>query len=132
LAPDGRFRTGDRGYLDDCAGLMFVARQSESIRVKGEFVPINYVEDHFRASLTGIDDLAIWKRSSDLADEEIVLYFQGAPISLDNLRSASSRLPAFMRPAQVVRLETLPRDTAVGKTRRRELASAPAIERADL
>ena len=132
LAPDGRFRTGDRGYLDDCAGLTFVARQSESIRVKGEFVPINYVEDHFRASLTGIDDLAIWKRSSDLADDEIVLYFQGDPISLDNLRSASSRLPAFMRPAQVVRLETLPRDTAVGKTRRRELASAPAIERADL
>ena len=132
LAPEGHFHTGDRGYLDEHGGLTFVARQSESIRVKGEFVPINYVEDHFRDSLAGIRDLAIWKRSSDLADDEIVLYFEGEHVSADDVRAASSGLPAFMRPAQIVRLHTLPRDTAVGKTRRRELAGAEAIERAEL
>jgi crotonobetaine/carnitine-CoA ligase len=132
LLTDGRFHTGDRGYLDDAADLIFVARQSESIRVKGEFVPISYVEDHFRARLEGVHDLAIWKRPSDLADDEVVLYLEGAAISVDGVRTASLQLPPFMRPAQVVRLEALPRDTTVGKTRRRELAGIPAIEQAEL
>jgi crotonobetaine/carnitine-CoA ligase len=133
LVTDGGFHTGDRGYLDDSADLIFVARQSESIRVKGEFVPISYVEDHFRASLDGVRDLAIWKRPSDLVDEEIVLYLEGDdPISVGNVRRASSQLPPFMRPAHVVRLEALPRDTTVGKTRRRELAGLVAIEQAEL
>ena len=58
---------------------MFIERASESIRVKGEFVPIGYVEQRF-ASVDTLHDVAVWRRSSDLVDDEIVLYVVGDAI----------------------------------------------------
>ncbi len=47
---DGWFATGDLGRVDAAGNLVFIERRAESIRVKGEFVPIGYVEEQLRAS----------------------------------------------------------------------------------
>ena len=128
---DGWFATGDLGRTDDAGNLVFIERRSESIRVKGEFVPIGYVEQRF-ASVDGIGDVAVWRRDSDLVDDEIVLYMTGQSIPTDAILATSADLPSFMRPSEVARVGDIPRDSGVGKVRRRLLGGVSVLERADL
>ena len=128
---DGWFATGDLGRVDDAGNLVFIERASESIRVKGEFVPIGYVEQRF-ASVEGLHDVAVWRRDSDLVDDEVVLYVTGESIPVERIRAVSAGLPAFMRPAEAARIAAMPRDSGVGKVRRRLLGDAAVLERADL
>ena len=128
---DGWFATGDLGRVDDAGNLVFIERRSESIRVKGEFVPIGYVEQRF-SSVDGIEDVAVWRRDSDLVDDEIVLYMTGQSIPTDAILATSADLPSFMRPSEVARVGDIPRDSGVGKVRRRLLGGVSVLERADL
>jgi acyl-CoA synthetase (AMP-forming)/AMP-acid ligase II len=123
----GWFATGDLGRVDAAGNLVFIERKAESIRVKGEYVPIGYVEQRF-ASVEGLDDLAVWRRSSELVDDEVVLHVVSDRVPLDDILAVSATLPGFMRPACVVRVERIPRDSGVGKVRRRELADVPPLE----
>ena len=128
---DGWFATGDLGRVDDAGNLVFIERRSESIRVKGEFVPIGYVEQRF-SSVDGIEDVAVWRRDSDLVDDEIVLYMTGPAIPTDAILATSADLPSFMRPSEVARVGDIPRDSGVGKVRRKLLGGVSVLERADL
>lgn len=49
----GWFDTGDLGHTPDPDYLVFLERATESIRVKGEFVPIPFVESHL-AGIVGL------------------------------------------------------------------------------
>ena len=130
--PDGWFATGDLGRIDEAGNLVFIERRAESIRVKGEFVPIGYVEQRL-AAVEGLDDLAVWRRRSELVDDEIVLYTAAAAsLPVERIRSAVAELPPFMRPSSVVRVAEIPRDSGVGKVRRRLLSDAQALESAEL
>ena len=128
---DGWFHSGDLGYTDDLGGLVYIARASDSVRVKGEFVPVPFVEEAFR-HLPGIGEVAVWKRPSELVDEELVLFMEGEVVPVEEIRQVSAGLPSFMRPAAVARLTALPRDTGVGKIRRRELDLSAAVELVEL
>ena len=129
---DGWFATGDLGRVDGAGNLVFIERRSESIRVKGEFVPIGHVEQRF-ALVDGIEDVAVWRRDSDLVDDEIVLYMTGTgPIPTDRIQAVRADLPAFMRPAVAARVAEIPRDSGVGKVRRRLLGHATVLEAVDL
>ena len=128
---DGWFATGDLGRTDESGNLVFIERRSESIRVKGEFVPIGYVEQRF-ASVDGIDDVAVWRRDSDLVGDEIVLYMTGESIPTGAILATSAGLPAFMRPSAVARVGGIPRDSGVGKVRRRLLTDIAVQEWIDL
>jgi crotonobetaine/carnitine-CoA ligase len=128
---DGWFDTGDLGRCDGTDHLVFLERAAESIRVKGEFVPIPFVENHL-ASVDGITDHALWKRKGTLVDDEVVLYAVADPLPLELLRATIAELPAFMRPAAVARVAALPRDAAAGKVQRRSLADQPVLEWVEL
>ncbi len=127
----GWFDTGDLGRVDGQDYLVFLERAAESIRVKGEFVPIPYVENHL-AAVTGLGDHAVWKRQGALVDEEVVLYAVGDPLPLDQLRRRIADLPAFMRPVAVARVGALPRDAAAGKVQRRLLGEQPVLDWVEL
>ena len=131
LVDDGWFPTGDLGYNDQQGGLVYLGRASDSVRVKGEFVPLRFVEDTFR-TIRAIDDLALWKRPSSLVDEDLVLFIEADSVPIEEIRNTASELPGFMRPSAIARLKALPRDTTVGKTRRRELDVNSAIEVVEL
>ena len=127
----GWFDTGDLGRADGDDYLVFLERAAESIRVKGEFVPIPYVENHL-AAVAGLSDHALWKRPGALVDEEVVLYAVADPLPLDQLRQRIADLPAFMRPVAVARVGALPRDAAVGKVQRRLLGEQPVLDWVEL
>jgi carnitine-CoA ligase len=124
---EGWFDTGDLGRAEGPDYLVFLERGAESIRVKGEFVPIPYVESRF-ADVAGIADSAIWKRRGALVDDEVVLYVVADDVPVDALRELIGELPAFMRPVAVARVAELPRDAAAGKVQRRLLDERPALE----
>jgi acyl-CoA synthetase (AMP-forming)/AMP-acid ligase II len=124
---DGWFSTGDLGRVDEQGNLIFIERRAESIRVKGEFVPIGFVEDHF-AKVEGVDDVAIWRQDSELVDDEIALFVAGGSVDVEAVRAAREQLPIFMRPTVLVRVVAIPRDAGVGKIRRRELHHAEQLE----
>jgi carnitine-CoA ligase len=128
---DGWFDTGDLGRADGDDYLVFLERAAESIRVKGEFVPIPYVENHL-AAVAGLSDHAVWKRQGTLVDEEVVLYAVADPLPLDQLRQRIADLPPFMRPVAVARVGALPRDAAAGKVQRRLLGEQPVLDWVEL
>lgn len=131
LDAEGWFETGDLGRRDEDGSLIFLERRAESIRVKGEFVPIPFVEDRL-AGLPGITDHAIWKRPGALVDDEVVLFAVADALPLDELRRRVAELPPFMRPVAVARIESVPRDAAAGKVQRRLLGGDRVLEWVDL
>ena len=128
---EGWFATGDLGRVDENGNLVFIERSSESIRVKGEFVPIGYVEQRF-GTLDSIRDMAVWRRSNELVDDEIVLYLTGDAIPTEEIMAVSDDLPRFMRPSAAARVVEIPRDSGVGKVRRRQLDDVAVVEWIDL
>jgi len=128
---DGWFDTADLGRADGADYLVFLERAAESIRVKGEFVPIPYVENHL-AAVAGLTDHALWKRRGALVDDEVVLYAVADPLPIDGLRRRIADLPAFMRPVAVARVGALPRYAAAGKVQRRLLAEQPVLDWVEL
>jgi acyl-CoA synthetase (AMP-forming)/AMP-acid ligase II len=120
LDENGWFATGDLGRRDDRGGLVFVERAAESIRVKGEFVPIPFVEEQL-GTIDELDDLALWKKPGELVDDEVVLYVVAQKVPIDRIRTVAATLPAFMRPSHVAHIEEMPRDAAAGKVQRRLL-----------
>ncbi len=110
---------------------MFLERGAESIRVKGEFVPIPFVENHL-AAVPGLRDHALWKRRSDLVDDEVVLYADSpmartpSPWTPCGRASPSSRRSCG--PSAVARVAALPRDAAAGKVQRRLLTDTDVLE----
>jgi carnitine-CoA ligase len=117
---DGWFATGDLGRRAEDGGLVFLERAAESIRVKGEFVPIPYVEEQF-GQIAELEDLALWRRRGELVDDEVVLYVVADEVPLDQLRTVSATLPRFMQPSWIAQVEAIPRDAAAGKSQRRLL-----------
>ncbi|MEV6661490.1 AMP-binding protein [Nocardia fluminea] len=117
---EGWFATGDLGRRTPNGDLVFLERAAESIRVKGEFVPIPYVEEQF-GKVAQLEDLALWKRPGDLVDDEIVLFVVADELPMEHLRTVSATLPAFMRPSWIAQVASIPRDAAAGKSQRRLL-----------
>lgn len=128
---NGWFATGDLGRVELNGDLVFLERAAESIRVKGEFVPVPYVEEQL-TGLPGIRDLALWKRRGQLVDDDVVLFVVADEVPLDALRARVATLPAFMRPVVIARVSALPRDAAAGKVQRRRLTAESVIELIDL
>ena len=124
---DGWFHTGDLGRHDDEGRLVFIERAADSIRVKGEFVPIDHVETTF-ARIAAFKDLALWKRAGNLRDDEVVLYVVADEVPAEEVRAHSASLPGFMRPTAIARVEAIPRDAGAGKVQRRNLDEDAVIE----
>ncbi len=118
--PDGWFHTGDRGRIDSWGNLVFIERLSESIRVKGEYVPVEFVEERL-GKITALQDFALWGKSSEIGDQEAVIYTTAKTVPVDEIRAATEDLPAFMRPTEAICVDALPRDSEVGKIQRRRL-----------
>jgi carnitine-CoA ligase len=112
----GWFLTGDLGQIDASGNLVFRERVAESVRVNGEYVPLDYVEERFGA-IDGIDEVAAWRRDSHVGGQEVVLFIVAASVPADAIRAVADELPKFMRPAAIVRVADLPRDTGVQKVR---------------
>ena len=124
---DGWFHTGDRGRLDATGNLIFIERISESIRVNAEYVPIDFVEGRLKG-VPSLDDFALWRLDSTTRGHEPVIYTVSNTVVQDDVRAAIADLPRYMHPVKVIRIAEIPRDSGVGKVRRRLLAEQPVLD----
>ncbi len=116
------FHTGDLGYMKQ-GNLVFTERRSESIRRKGEFVPISPTEEVLRAH-PGVKDAAICGVRSEL-DEEVkaclVLKQGEEPGPEEIIAYCEENLPRFAVPRYLEFLEELPRTPGTEKVQRYKL-----------
>lgn len=117
---NGWFHTGDRGRLDELGNLVFIERLSESIRVSGEYIPIDFVEHRLEVD-AGLSEFAIWSRPDPISGQRVVLWVTDPELDVARTTEAIQSLPKFMRPVEIIRIEKLPRDTGVSKIQRRRL-----------
>ncbi|MCA0239232.1 MAG: acyl--CoA ligase [Proteobacteria bacterium] len=123
---EGWFHTGDRGRLDDFGRLVFVERISESIRVNGEYVPIDFVEARLKGARS-LGEFALWRVDSPSRGHDVVLYTTASDVDAAQLRAALADLPKYMHPGRLIRIAALPRDPGVGKIQRRLLDEQPRL-----
>lgn len=117
---DGWFHTGDRGRLDEFGRLVFVERISESIRVNGEYVLIDFVEARLKGAKS-LGEFALWRTDSASRGHDVVLYTTSADVDPAQVQAALADLPKYMHPGRLIRIAALPRDPGVGKIQRRLL-----------
>ncbi|MBF5006905.1 class I adenylate-forming enzyme family protein [Diaphorobacter caeni] len=123
---DGWFRTGDRGRLDEYGRLVFVERISESIRINGEYVPIDFVESRLKQAKS-LGEFALWRVDSPSKGHDVVLYTTATDVDHTEVRKVLADMPKYMHPGELIRIAQLPRDPGIGKVQRRLLNDQPRL-----
>lgn len=128
LDDDGWFHTGDRGRRDDYGNLVFIERMSEAIRVKGEYVPIDFVETRL-AACRSLAPYALWRKDSPTTGHQVVVYTESCNVDLDEFKKVVEVLPKFMQPQEIIQVGALPR-VGANKVARNQLAAQPVLSTA--
>jgi amino acid adenylation domain-containing protein len=120
---DGRrwYRTGDLAYQDRSGAFHHLGRVDNQVKVLGNRVELEEVEAHLR-EVVGTDLVAAvaWPVSDGRASG-IVAFHCSPAIGRDAVREGmKKRVPSYMVPGRVERLETLPMSTS-GKVDRKAL-----------
>ncbi len=117
------FHTGDLARLDKDGDLIWIARMSERIRVKGEMVSAYEIEEVVLAH-TAVQDCAILGIPDGIGEEKVKVFITLRPnsaLTLDDLQAyCHSRLSRFMIPTVLEILDEMPR-TPTGKPAKAEL-----------
>ena len=118
------YHSGDIGHLDEGGFLHFTGRARDALRVKGESVPVEYLEGLVR-EFDPVEDCAAVGVASALGDDELCLFVQprdgrGLTAS-DVIDFVRQRVPRFMVPERVVFVREFPRSPATLKILKRKL-----------
>jgi crotonobetaine/carnitine-CoA ligase len=129
------FHSGDLGYMDKEGGLYYLRREEESIRVKGEFIPVDRLEAHVLSHPKVLECAAVGV-PSDLGEEDIKLYVRlhlDASLTPEDLVAhCKGSLPAFMIPRYIEFVEDFPRASSaikIQKVKLKELGIGNAWDR---
>lgn len=122
IMPDGFFRTGDMGFMDEHGYTKIVDRKKDMILVSGFNVYPNEIEE-VAAGHPGIVESAAIGIPNEHSGEVVKLYVVRSDPSLteDEVKSyCAERLTNYKRPREIEFRESLPKSN-VGKILRREL-----------
>jgi len=128
LAPRGPwYRTGDLAAVDARGNLVYRGRKDDQIKIRGHRVELQEVEAAARAASAATAAVALgWPRTPAGADG-IILFLVGAgPPDDEILGALRGRLPAYMIPSEINRVERLPLSPSGKVDRRRLLADREA------
>jgi long-chain acyl-CoA synthetase len=125
LTPDGFFRTGDLGLIDDEGFLFITGRKKEMISVSGEKVYPREIEDIILRH-PAVADVAVMGRKDPSRGEVVVAFVilkQDETLAPDAIRDhcRQSGLPQWKVPRDVMIVPELPR-SPTGKVLKRVLA----------
>ncbi|BBU28457.1 long-chain-fatty-acid--CoA ligase [Burkholderia sp. THE68] len=122
MTPDGFFRSGDIGVLDDRGYVKIVDRKKDMILVSGFNVYPNEIEDVV-AMLPGVFEVAAVGVKDQTSGEAVKLFIVRKDLSLteaDVMAYCKERLTGYKRPRVIEFRSDLPKSN-VGKILRREL-----------
>jgi long-chain acyl-CoA synthetase len=122
MTPDGYFKTGDVGMLDEQGFFHIVDRKKDMINVSGFNVYPNEIEAEV-AGMTGILESACIGVADDKTGEAVKLFIVKTDKSIteqDVIKFCRQRLTGYKVPKYVVFINEIPK-SSVGKLLRREL-----------
>ena len=102
--PELIYKTGDMGRYNEAGELLFVSRKDYQIKHMGHRVELGEVEVNV-SMLPGV------RMSACIYDEKrgkIVLYYVGDPAERELAAALKEKLPRYMLPNRLIRLERLP------------------------
>ncbi len=114
--PELIYRTGDIGKINEHGELVFLTRKDSQIKHMGHRIELGEIEN----AALGVDGV---RRACCVYDSEgkrIAVYYVGDIEEMQLLRALGKRVPRYMLPAIVERLDGMPL-TSNGKTDRRGL-----------
>lgn len=114
--PELIYKTGDIGRYNERGELVFVSRRDYQIKHMGHRIELGEIE----VSANMIDAVQMAACIYDKAKGKIVLFFVGSCNEKDLTAALKERLPRYMLPNKLIRLENMPL-TANGKLNRIEL-----------
>lgn len=122
---DRLYRTGDRGRYRADGILEYLGRDDGQIKIRGHRIEIGEIERALLAQ-PGVVNAAVVVKSRSASEKQLLGYVElatpAAESAIEQVRAGiRERLPEYMCPAQVVRLDVFPR-TAGGKIDRRALS----------
>ena len=110
------YKTGDIGRLGDDGNLYFVSRKDYQIKHMGHRIELGEIE----CTVNMFDEVQMSACIYDDVKKKIRLYYVGDMSESDMLAELKTRLPRYMQPAKMIKLDKLP-FTANGKIDRRAL-----------
>ncbi|MUM20033.1 amino acid adenylation domain-containing protein [Mycobacterium sp. CBMA271] len=116
------YRTGDLvqwGEGESAGQLLYLGRADEQVKIRGYRIELGEIQAAL-ARLDGVEQAVVIAREDRPGDKRLVGYITGAADPVEARTMLAERLPAYMVPAAVVVLETLPL-TVNGKLDKRAL-----------
>ncbi|AFP36872.1 non-ribosomal peptide synthetase [Mycolicibacterium smegmatis] len=128
-APGARmYRTGDLVRWGADGQLQYVGRADEQVKIRGYRIELGEVHAAL-VGLDGVEQAAVIAREDRPGDKRLVGYVTGAVDPVKARAALAERIPAYMVPAAIVVMESLPL-TVNGKLNTRALP-APEYQDAD-
>ncbi len=122
------YRTGDLVRWGADGKLQYLGRADEQVKIRGYRIELGEVRAAL-AGLDGVEQAAVIAREDRPGDKRLVGYITGTADPTEARGVLAERLPAYMVPAAVVAMQTLPL-TVNGKLNTRALP-APEYQNGD-
>ncbi|WP_157897227.1 non-ribosomal peptide synthetase, partial [Mycobacteroides chelonae] len=113
------YRTGDLVQWGEDGQLQYLGRADEQVKIRGYRIELGEIQAAL-ARLDGVEQAVVIAREDRPGDKRLVGYIMGSADPVEARTALAERLPAYMVPAAVVVLETLPL-TVNGKLDKRAL-----------
>ncbi|OBF13598.1 hypothetical protein A5727_16090 [Mycobacterium sp. ACS4331] len=101
------YRTGDRARWDENGQLHYLGRADEQVKIRGYRIELGEVQEAL-ARADGVRQAAVIAREDRPGDRRLVGYITGTADPVQVRAELAERLPGYMVPVAVVRLEALP------------------------
>ena len=113
------YRTGDLVRWDEDGQLHYLGRADEQVKIRGYRIELGEIQAAL-SRVDGVDQAVVIAREDRPGDKRLVGYITGTADPTQTRSALANRLPAYMVPAAVVLMETLPL-TVNGKLDKRAL-----------